>query len=379
MIDYVDQQSKQTNRSYVGAGTYKIDSPSFATDGKIGYKGNAVEGELTLDVGLGTTRVAAEMRTVKSTGETPDLYIKATGLNGLGDLMGAPADITAKLNQLNDSWIVVDHTLIDNINKATAANSETATPTREDILDEARAFGKVNQEYVFSTDKDKAITKVVKKHGKEKIDGHNTYHYTVGLEKENVKKYITAQRDALQGSKLGAWLKKYNYQEDVYRAFDEARKSADSIKSDDTFDIWMDIDNRIVYKLRFAGDKNAAKNFVDLGLNYKGGDSYPFFFSGKNEAGGQDLTYSFVTTLNTKTEATDLKFNLNVGGSGEGSISANFNYKPSSTPIKIEAPTGAKPLAQVFNELGYGDLYKSYIEGLSQLAAPPIPVNPLYQ
>ncbi len=65
--------------------------------------------------------------------------------------------------------------------------------------------------------------------------------------KKTLKNNITAQRDALKASKLGAWIKHNKYDTYVYPGFDSIKKSADGIKDKDTFDIWMDVNQRIVY------------------------------------------------------------------------------------------------------------------------------------
>jgi hypothetical protein len=359
LINYVDKQEKSYNQGYEGTGSYKVKFGDFSTDGTFGLKGNSSNSELTFDVGLEATRVNADIRTIKSNGDTPDIYLKAQGVKGLGTVLGMP-DLDSKLATIDDSWIVIDHTLIDSLNSIATAQAQAQTsslkgPTRDQILDEARAFGRVNQQYLFSTAKDKAVTKVVKTYGKETIDGHKTYHYKIALQKDNVKKYIYAQRDALKTTKLNDWLKQNKYDQDVYSAFNDAADSTKDIKSSDTYDIWMDAGTRMVYKVRFSEKENPANNYVDVGLDYKGGDSFPFFLAGKSKFGSDETNYSFVTTINTKSNQTAFKLDVKSTGSDAGTVTANFNLKPSKSAGKISKPANAKPLSQVLSELGLGD------------------------
>lgn len=374
LITYVDQQSKLKSKGAVGSGSYKYTSPDFTSDGTLTYKSDDQNGEFTVDVGLAGQRVNADFRAIKSAATTPDFYIKVNGIKGLGTMLGTP-ELDAKLASLDNSWVVIDHTLIDSL--AGMSSKAASQPTREQILDEARAFGKVNQQYVFTTQKDKAVTKVVKKHGLETVDGHKTYHYTVALQKENVKKYITAQRDALKSSKLGDWIKKNNYDSYVYPGFNSLKQSANGIKSSDTFDIWMDVNQHIVYKVRLSDTKNPADNYADIGLDYKGGDNYPFFISTSSKEDGKLDIGSLKATLNTKTGAVNFKMNIKGDGSGVGTLISDFTFKPSNGAVHIDKPANAKPLSQAISELGYGDMFNGYLQELNATSSTDLPV--IYQ
>jgi hypothetical protein len=374
LVSYVDQQQNLANQGYTGSGSYKVEAGDFSTDGKVALKSNSDDSQLTFDVGLGVTRVNADIRTFKSSGSTPDVYVKATDIKGLGTVIGVPA-LDASLAKLDDSWIVIDHTFIDNLSGIATSQADASSmqePTRDQILDEARAFGKVNQDYLFSTDKNKAVTQVVQKVGTETIDGHKTYHYKAALQKDNVKKYIYAQRDALKATTLNDWLEKNKYDKEVYASFDDAAKSTKEIKSTDTYDVWMDVSNRVVYKVRFSEKKNPASNYVDIGLNYQGKDVFPFFISGKSKTGTGTTAFSFATTLNTKSNDINLKLDVKATGSDPAAASATFDFKPSSSTIKISKPSGAKPLSQVLSELGLGDALNQYTsEAAAQLSPAP--------
>lgn len=363
LIDYIDTQSQSKNKSYTGNGSYAYKSADFSTDGRVAFKADGTNGELTFDVGAGITRVNTEIRAIKSSGTTPDVYIKASGIKGLGAFTGSP-EIDAAVNKLDNTWVLIDHSLIDTIANS-AAGEEVKSPSREEAMDALRAFSEVNQDYVFTADKDKSVTTVVKNHGVETVAGHKVYRYTATLQKENVKKYIDAQREALKGSKLGAWLKKNKYDKTTYAEFDNAKKSANKIKSSYTFDVWMDVDKRIIYKVRLPDEKDSANNYADIGLDYKGGDSYPFFISGRGKEDGQLTTGSLVATLNTKTNVMTFKMNVKADGRYGGTLTGDFTYRPGVKNIKIEKPAGAKTLAQVMSEMGLAELYNSYLQAAS--------------
>ena len=357
LIEYVNNESKANYKGTSGTGSFQIKSGDYSTDGKIAFKSDDKNGELSFDVGLEGTRVKFDGRLIDSQSGSQDIYVKASGLKGLGSLLGS-SDLDAPLASIDDQWIVIDHTLLDSLaaSNGTASAKEMLPPSSAQLMSAAEGFGKVNQEYLFSTDKDKAVMTVTQKHGMESVDGHNTYHYTVALQKENVKRYIDAQQAALKASKLNTWLKNNGYDEIFDSVFASLKESADTIKSNDTFDMWSDIDTRLIYKVRFADKSNAVNNYIDVGLDYTGGDDFPFFIAGQSKDEGSKTTAKAVMNLNTKTQSTD--FSLDVKSTGYADVSFNMkvSIKPTNQAIKIEKPAGAKTLADVLSQLGYGDL-----------------------
>lgn len=368
LVDYLDSSAQSRYKGYVGDGSYKLKLKSGVTsDGGVHVKSDGQNGELKFDAGVLGTRLNANVRFIKSTGTTPDIYLQASGIKGFGALAGEP-QLGAVLDKLDGNWVFIDHTLLDSLNQAVGQEaSAVKPPTRDQVMDEVKAFGKVNQQYVFSTAKDKAVLKLVKTHGKEKINGHTTYHYTVAFQKDNVRKYVTAQGEALKSSKLYAWIKQNNYQSEVDALIKEARNSADDIKSSDTFDIWMDAGDRLVYKVRLAGSKNPAEGFVDIGLDYKGGAAYPFFLSGEDKTGSSTSLFNLTATVNTKTD--EVAFKLSVTDDSKtdgGSLTGDFTYRPTNESVKVARPSNAQSLPQVLDALGLGN----YINELQQVGSP---------
>jgi hypothetical protein len=367
LIDYVDAQSKLDSAGFTGSGSYTFKTADgTSTDGKVSLVGDHKNVDFNGDIGLGVTRIKGEVRVLDSGTATPDLYVKMTGVKGAGSLLGEP-DLDAGLATLDGQWIVVDHTMLDNLSNnftgTTAALKNAGSPTRDQVLDEMRALGKVNQDYLFSTSKDKGVLKIVKTQGSETIDGHKTIHYVVGWQKANVKKYITAQENALKTSKLNAWISASSYDESVSSAFKELQTSADGITDKDNFDIWVDKSQHMIYKVRVDGSDNPAKHFVDVGLDYKGGTSFPIFISGMSKSGSDATNFNLVTTVDTTSNKVGLKFALDEGGTSGGKMTADFTYQPTDKTVQIPKPVGAMQLADALSKLGLGDLLTEIQQG----------------
>lgn len=355
LVSYVDEQSKAKSSGTVGTGSFKLKSEGFSTDGKIAFKSDNKNSELSFDVGLVGARLSFDSRLIDSSAGSPDVYIKASGIKGLGTMAGF-ADLDASLAKLDSSWIVIDHTLFDSFADQKSAANSIKPPTESQILDAAEAFGKVNQQYLFSTKQDKAVFSVTKKVGFEEVDGHSTYHYEVAVQKNNLKAYIDAQKSALLASKLSPWLKANGYDKIAESALDDTKNSVNAIKSNEKIDMWADVDQRIIYKVRFVDAKNPATSFVDVGLDYKGGNDFPFFIATQTKDGSDKSNFKAVINLNTETKETEFKVDASTTGSSAVTFSLKMNFKSSGQAVKVEKPANAKPLAQVLSELGYGDL-----------------------
>lgn len=365
LIDYAEAYKTTQNKGYQGKGNYTFTSGDSKGSGSLNVQGDGEKFDMNFTLSASGLDINGAMRVLQTDQKQPEVYLKAGGISGLGSLVGT-ADMAAKLKTLDGVWIKVDSDLL----KATllsASVSQTNTPTKAQIVDAAKAFGVVNKEYLYSTKADKAVLRLVKTHGSESLDGRRTYHYTVGFNKANVKKYVQAQQAALKASKLQAWITENKYQDLVDAVFTDMIKSTDDITDSDTFDMWADAGLRSIYKIRLINEQdNPAQNYIDFGLNYKGGSTFPFFVTSKskNESGASAFTLK--ADLNTKTSETAVKFEYTADAT---KAKANFTLKPSATSPKIDTPKNSVLLSQVLQQLGYGDYVTQLQSSLNAINA----------
>jgi hypothetical protein len=367
LVDYLNTTSNAHYKGVSEDGSFKYQINGQNFDGNMSFKSDGTHSSGSMDVGLALTRVKVNFLGVKpANADMADLYFQANGIKGLGDFLGS--DFGKKFNNLDGQWIVIDHTLLEDIkSQVTKSASNSTTLNWPDVVAAAKSFGDVNKQYVFTTKKDKSVTTVVKQYGVETINGHKVYHYKVGFVKQNVKSYITALRDALKSSKLGTWLTAETGKSiDDTIGYTDLEKSADNIKSSDTIDVWSDVHTRLIYKVRVSGTTNPAENYADIGLDYKGGGVYPFFLNSMVKSGSTTEKSSFTATLNTNTREFVIKLNDNTTGDTKSSLSGTFTFKPSNDTVSVTIPKNAKTLSAVLDELGLGDLFNAL---LSEAAA----------
>lgn len=359
LIEYADKQSQAKYKGTVGEGSFSVNVGGSSSDGKINYKSDDKSGQLTFDLGIAGSRISADIRAIDAGGSS-DLYFQVSGLKSIGALAGSP-DLDKALAKIDGNWVVIDHTLVDSL-AGGQSTDPSKMPTTAQALDAAKKMSTTNRDYLFSSNKNKGVLQVVEKVGAENIDGHKTYHYKVSLDPDNVKAYIDASKESIKSSKLWSWVQKNGYESDFNSVFDELKTSAQSIKSSDTFDLWAETSQHIIYKVRFNDKTNPSSNFVDIGLDYKGGDEFPFFIASQSQVDSDKVTLKVVMTLNTSTSAVGIRFDAKGTGSSAGAFTMKLNLKPSNETVKVQKPANAKTLGQLMNELGYGSLYKQLLE-----------------
>jgi len=375
LISYVDTQSKVTYKGAKISGDLNYVTGGATITGNLTEQSSGTNSTASFTTSFAGKKIDFEARSVTASGQkTPDVYIQLTGVKdlGLADSLGvSPEQVAA----VDGKWIVIDHTVIDalktQIQAQLTANGSANKPSlsKTDIISAAKDFGTVNNQYVFTSNKSKSVTKVIKNIGFETINGHKTYHYKVGFVKANVKSYITAIRDSLQKDSLGKWATAQTGQSvNDLIGYNDLEKSADNIKATDTIDVWSDTSSRIIYKVRVSDPTNAATNYVDVGLDYKNSDSLPFFMNFVDNTDSTNKTaVNVLATINPKANSLAGKISFNATDSTDStnntSLVANLSVQPTNDALNLTAPTGAVSLKDALNALGMGDLYDQILSG----------------
>lgn len=342
LLEYADTQEEAKGARVDG---------SLAITGEVAGDGNfdftAYENDMvgTIDVGLAGSRYKAELRgTVPENASTPDLYLKFDGIGSLAGLIDPTGQnpIASEIQSLDGQWVFIDHTLFDQL--VATASQEEATPelSNEEAMEIARAFGEVNRQYLFSTEEGEAVFTVAEQVGKEDFEGRSSYHYKVGINKDNLVAYTKALKDRLGETKL----KEVVGEEAFNRGLDDMIKSAEELKvsDDDTVDVWVDMGTKLVRNVRlYQEDDN--KYYTDIRLDYTGGDVYPFIITGSDESGGGTISFTLdaaqdKVTFDAEVEATEgTPFKMDL----------TMNIQPHEEPVNVEVPENTKPFNDVLS------------------------------
>lgn len=348
-------------------GNFKM-TGDFATDGTIEAKSYENNASFKFDVGAVTTRVNVEGRLISSVNSTyPDIYIKASGIKGLGSLIG---DYGPMLDGLDGQWIAIDHTLLDNLqSSATGGSSNGASApalTVEDSIKIQKAITDVTKKYVFTSDSSKSILTVASNVGKEKQDDRSVYHYKVTLNKQNTKDFVNAMVDALDNSPFSKAAGGSKIRDTI--DMNGLISSIDDIKSTDAADVYVDKSTKLVRAIKFVDPKDTA-TYIELKVPYVGGDTMPIKMTvvGRDDAKSPLQTVSMSVTSNMKTGAADMDMTFNLPSADSESkgekMSMKLNIKPSNEKLNLTKPSGAKSVNELLSSLYGGNSSASLLEG----------------
>lgn len=352
-------------------GTFKLKSADFSTDGSFEAKGDANNGTFKADMGLVTTRLKVETILKDApNSESPDAYLKMSGIKGFGTQAGMPG-----LDSLDNQWIEIDHSLFDTIANQYSQKQDGVmkAPPKEDMKEFYDVLGNVGHKYLFTGSKN-AVFEMREFVGNETVDGRKTLHYKVGVNKENYKKFAEELDRELDKTKLNNWVKENADGRSFSAIFNTKKmaKDADTIKADDTADLWVYADDKTVHKVRFSDKKNAEK-YTEFGLGTQDTDKHPIFIKMKQDA---DTTVDLSASLDTRTHS--LRFQAAyTNGKGTKASSASFDMtvEPYDGKVEAKAPANAMTLNEALSKIGLDAYLNLLVSGqLNQSNANTLPL-----
>lgn len=346
LIEHSKEQ--QDTKGWKAKGNFKVDAPDMVVDGNIDSKVYEKNSATKIDAGVAGTRFNAELLTNVPEGvKNPDIYVKVSGLKGIDQVMGSSeAGIGEALAAYDNQWFVIDHTLLDQAEKEAANSPENSTLsslTNQDINSIVDTIGRVNKEYLFTSDSEKAVFTRKQDIGSEKLDDRSVYHYKAGYDKENLKEYMTALNKELKNTKLKDYIKDEDLKQQL--------ESIDKMDANSDADVWVDKKTKLFRKVHLV-DKDNKENYVDISLKYSGGDEYPFVLESVFKEAGKEDKGSISVTLNTKTSTTLIEANGDIKSEAEPfKFNLKLTVSPSNEKVEFKKPENAKSLLEGFGQL----------------------------
>ena len=352
----IEYAKSQQNAKYAGAtidGTLAVKSASASYDATFKGEGDDNNLNLNVDANISGEKMNLELRALDAAqSESPDIYLKVSGVKDLLQEMGG-----SKVAALDSQWISVDHTLVDTYTKSLESDAGTSAslqvaPTPEQINDAIAKVQTVNKQYLFTTDKTKAVLQYKSFVGKETVSGRSVNHYKAGYSKVNLKAYVTAVGTALDGSKLNDWAKQQNDGKSISKLMDlkTLQSDIDKNKGTETFDLNIDTETKLVQSMVFTMESSDSPGTLTLEQNYAGGNEYPFKIAVKTTDKMSPVDVVFNVTANTKTNKLDIAIKGSMGSEADVDMTAHIT--PTDKKVTVTMPTGAKSVNDVMKELG---------------------------
>ncbi|MDQ2973445.1 MAG: hypothetical protein M3Q79_03115 [bacterium] len=333
-------------------GSLNVEKPTAAT---ATFEGKAKDNNSTTkgSVSVSGAKVDFDIRTIAvENNDYPDAYFKVTGLNSVaGALGGEQAEM---LNEFENKWFFADHTLFAQAAQS-ATTSDSLPPsiefTEDDIRNIRTSYSEVLENYVFTSDESKSIMKRSGEPTQEDFDGKSSVKYPVELQKENTKAFLTSLKDATKETKLEELLAPGDKSLEEVLNFDEMIKSLEEEDlSKIKLEVWVDKGRKFIRNVRITPPADdSGSGHIDIGINYDGGDEYPFYirFDGKDDQNNQ---MQGAVNLTSNRANKEVRLNMNITTGGTSAVSAKFDVtiKPSDAVVNVEKPEGATNIAEMF-------------------------------
>jgi hypothetical protein len=375
--------AKKNVQGMSAKGSFKI-SGSMAADGTFNGVSDGKSGQLTGNISAVGLKINYDVRQIQSPGNSPDVYFKIDGIQGLGSLVGGYAgllgadstSITNALNGLNGQWYFIDHTLFDQFAKG---SNDGLQITSADVSGALKAVGDSSKQYLFTNDPEKMAIVVKQNIGKETQDGRTVYHYKVGVNKANLKAYNKSLCDNLIKTKLFKLFETNSSGDQDLTKECTDTTDIDNIKDNQTADAWVDMHTKLFHKIRFSSSEN-KNSYVDIIQDYQGGDEFPFSIAthsqesidnndissaSKSKPATSDGLIKMKLNMKTNTFTADANFEEK-SGSNDDKGTFNLTLAPSTQTVKVDKPANAKTIIQLINDLGFGDISAASTPGSAQ-------------
>lgn len=333
---------------------FSMEKPTAVT-GSVEGKAKDKNSQTTGTVSAAGAKIDFDLRTLGvADSDYPDIYAKVIGLNSVSALAGP--EMAEQISQFEDRWLYIDHTLLAQAAQSATQNAETGsadiTLTEEDIRTIRTKYAEVLSQYVFTTDESKAIMQRTGEATKEDFDGKPTVKYAVNINKENLKSFATAMKDATKDTKLKEIIAPGD------KSLEEALNFEDMLKSIDEMDVnkakievWADKGKRFIRNVRITPQDEGNNSTVDIGLNYSSGNDYPFYIriNGDDEEAKGGVVIDMTVNSNSKkvTFAVNGDIDYKDGDSQDTKFKVTAEMQPSNDDVNPEKPEGAMNIMEL--------------------------------
>lgn len=333
----------------------------------------------------------------------PNIYFNITRLTdaGLGGVIGDVGQYEGKWIAVEqEQWALLEESML-------GSEAQNSNLTQAEIASILRDVDSLAQEYVFTSNPEKAVIQQESFVGTEESEGIKANHYKAKIHKENLKQLCIASVDTLSANEVIKSLSSQN--DDNYnKSVEESRKNCDTasdeIEVGDSFDLWIDKNYKLIHKIRLyenLSKKNVelqtryeectsnnedfgasycdyidnqietGERYTEIGQTYKGNDSFEFFANYVSNTNKSTASVTAKVLVNVKSYTLEGTIAGNTNDNGQG-LNVNFTVKtePYDGEIDAEKPSGTIGIDQVIETLmeGYSNIFDTYPSELDDLS-----------
>lgn len=342
-------EAEQLDKLTASELTGKIDATweggTFSGDVKASFDQKDTDSGLNIAVTDETGKkreLSAKLLTqLKKDAKYPDVYFQLKGFANMGLDTLVPG-----INAYDGKWIVADSKYIESMIQSMGVDEEATKRediTSADIHEVTKVITSVTNEYVFTTDADKAILVQKSFVGKEDLDGTTAHHYKATINNDNAKAYCVAVARAVLDTKVAKKLSGADNEQLAKYKKDASKDCDEDYVPKEDMDVWIGGKYRLIQKIRF--NMADSTDYIDVGQQYDNGDEVTLYATYNAE---DKSSTKFSVTMNVKTY--DTSFGLIAKGDSYN-VTVNVTAKASDEDVKVTPPAGAVPFEQFMNAM----------------------------
>lgn len=275
----------------------------------------------------------------------PEIFFRFNGLAMFGG-----SDYIDTLLDYENRWIAADKEYFSTFAPEEQEEVKKADLTYEDYLAFAKAAKSATNEYVFTSNPEKAILVQKSIVGPEKLNDINTYKYKAGLSEHNLQRYCEALLTRLIDT---PGFKKLPYiEEDKIGEYKKEVKefcSEPMNVKDIELDVWVDRKYKLLHQIGYQVKDGP---YIAVGQTYSGGDIFNVFVKATYNKDGDTANVTYTVEANINTLITKAKLTADFDFDGEkSSAEANFQSKPHKNDIKADRPDNVVPIQEIIERI----------------------------
>ena len=370
--EYINQPKQQMQGASVD-GTITVVSPVSAS-GKITGYFDENNSTLTLSLGVLGQNGSVELRTLQSADKKgSDVYIKLDGGKLLSGLLAAQgSDLAPLLQQLDGKWFVLSDSTTKTLLNSQSQESQTGTITQEALQNAMKDVATVLNDYVFTTDQNKAVIWLKEPLQKEDFNGRSAQKYNAQIRKQQLLEMVSALETSLKNTQLVSQLGLTS----TIRGIDTTslRKQIEALdESKMVAEVWVDTALQYMRNIRFTQTDTTKNqtNQLDITLDYTGGNDYPISLRMTTKEKDNENTTVFGVTV--RKDSPNIDVNVSMKGSENGQntdIAVAVKLAPTADKQAITKPEGAVDIMTLLSGL---------LTGMPQAAGNTSPLQTLLQ
>ncbi|HMT18578.1 MAG TPA: hypothetical protein PKD15_00920 [Candidatus Saccharibacteria bacterium] len=356
---YLDESTKRVSGAYTLDGSFNMESPTVI-DGTMSGLWDEKNGSVEAEMSVMGTRISAELRMLTAeNADVPDIYAKVDGLKSVEALLG----LTGISDVVNNKWFYIDHTLLEQAT-ASSANIEQFQMSPEDLQKIYDNMMVVMNKRFFATDQNAVFT-LSEKVGKEKFEDTDAYKLKVGVDKENLKSFVTELKDAMKDTKFEELLlanQDGKSLEDILSFESLLKEIEDADMSKAYAHVWVEANGAFVRNVRiYPVEGKESSNYLDFGLNYEGGNKIPLQVKATIDDEGTKGTLGVAISLDKETADMGIDMDVDMDSGGQPlKMGFEMSFTGTDKEVKIETPSDATNALELMN------LYQSQINPYGQ-------------